>query len=54
MTQPAPDRPYRGRRLTWGEFYRIRPDLRPANDNVAKAEAQKKPAAKRASSPPSA
>ncbi|WP_163269649.1 hypothetical protein [Chelativorans alearense] len=26
-------RPYRGRRITWEEFYALRPDLRPANDN---------------------
>lgn len=23
------------RRITWSEFYRLRPDLRPANDNQA-------------------
>lgn len=27
------DRPYRGRRLTWAQFYELRPDRRPANDN---------------------
>lgn len=27
------DRPYRGRRLTWAEFYQLRPDRKPANDN---------------------
>jgi hypothetical protein len=26
-------RPYRGRRMLWREFYALRPDLRPANDN---------------------
>jgi hypothetical protein len=26
-------RPFRGRRMTWNEFYRERPDLRPDNDN---------------------
>ncbi len=26
------------RTLTWPEFYRIRPDLRPANDNVRTAQ----------------
>ncbi|MGX9572598.1 hypothetical protein [Mesorhizobium sp. f-mel] len=28
------DRPFRGKRLSWREFYSIRPDLRPANDNT--------------------
>jgi hypothetical protein len=34
-TEPANEsaRPYRGRRLTWEQFYALRPDLRPANDN---------------------
>jgi hypothetical protein len=34
-----PDRALRGRRLTWWEFYRLRPDRRPmaANDNAPKA-----------------
>lgn len=32
-TKPDTDRPYRGRRLTWAEFYALRPDRRPANDN---------------------
>lgn len=27
------DRPYRGRRMSWAEFYALRPDRRPANDN---------------------
>jgi len=27
------DGAYRGRRITWAEFYRLRPDLQPANDN---------------------
>lgn len=27
------DRPYRGRRMSWEEFYKMRPDLRPANDD---------------------
>ncbi|CAH2408002.1 hypothetical protein MES4922_90009 [Mesorhizobium ventifaucium] len=27
------DGAYRGRRMSWAEFYRERPDLRPANDN---------------------
>lgn len=27
------DRPYRGRRLTWQQFYELRPDRKPANDN---------------------
>lgn len=27
------DRPFRGRRLTWAQFYDLRPDRRPANDN---------------------
>ena len=26
-------RPYRGRRVSWEEFYSLRPDLKPANDN---------------------
>lgn len=29
------DRPFRGRRLTWQQFYELRPDRRPANDNQA-------------------
>ena len=33
MAEPDTDRPYRGRRISWEEFYRCRPDLRPANDN---------------------
>lgn len=32
-TDQFPDRPLRGRRLSWEEFYELRPDLRPANDN---------------------
>jgi hypothetical protein len=38
---PASDsaKPYRGRRLSWAEFFRERPDLRPDNDNDAKVEA---------------
>ncbi len=28
------DRPYRGRRPSWAEFWALRPDRRPANDNV--------------------
>ncbi len=33
--EPASEaaRPFRGRRLSWKEFYRERPDLRPDNDN---------------------
>lgn len=27
------DRPFLGRRLSWEEFYRMRPDRRPANEN---------------------
>jgi hypothetical protein len=27
------DGAYRGRRVSWKEFYELRPDLRPANDN---------------------
>jgi hypothetical protein len=34
MTEALPDRPYRGRRISWAEFYAQRPDLRPANDNL--------------------
>lgn len=39
MTNPDafPERPLRGRRLSWEEFYAMRPDLRPANDNQEKA-----------------
>ncbi|QYO75326.1 hypothetical protein [Devosia salina] len=29
------DRPFRGRRMTWQEFWQLRPDRRPANDNPA-------------------
>jgi hypothetical protein len=28
------DRPVLGRRLSWEEFYQLRPDRRPANDNT--------------------
>lgn len=28
------DRPYRGRRLSWREFYALRPDLKADNDNA--------------------
>lgn len=27
------DRPYRGRRISWAEFWTMRPDRRPANDS---------------------
>lgn len=34
LAEPAPDRPFRGRRLTWEEFERVYgPRSRPANDN---------------------
>lgn len=32
------DGAYRGRRLSWREFYRMRPDLRPENDDFEKSE----------------
>jgi hypothetical protein len=28
------DGAHRGRRISWQEFYRQRPDLRPANDDI--------------------
>ncbi len=28
------DGAFRGRRITWAEFYRHRPDLKPGNDNA--------------------
>jgi hypothetical protein len=31
------DGAYRGRRLSWKEFYALRPDLRPANDDLEKS-----------------
>lgn len=31
------DRPYRGRRLSWREFYALRPYLKADNDNDATA-----------------
>lgn len=34
------DKPYRGRRLSWREFYAMRPDLRPDNDNDDVREAE--------------
>jgi hypothetical protein len=34
------DGAFRGRRLSWKEFYQMRPDLRPANDNSEKSEAK--------------
>lgn len=37
--QPATfDGAYRGRRMSWAEFYRLRPDLRPSNDNKEAAK----------------
>jgi hypothetical protein len=33
------DGAFRGRRITWAEFYRKRPDLRPANDDRKKEAA---------------
>lgn len=30
------DGAYHGRRLSWKEFYSLRPDLKPANDNNQK------------------
>lgn len=27
------NRAYRGRRISWREFFKIRPDRKPANDN---------------------
>jgi hypothetical protein len=33
MTEPETDRPFRGKRLTWEQFYKQHPHLRPANDN---------------------
>lgn len=33
------DRPYRGRRMTWQEFWQMRPDRKPANDNVERKSA---------------
>lgn len=35
---PETDHPFRGRRLSWAEFYALRPDLRPANDNGKAAD----------------
>ena len=32
------DGAYRGRRITWAEFYRLRPDLKPANENIKQKE----------------
>jgi hypothetical protein len=31
-------RPYRGRRLSWAEFFRERPDLKPDNDNSTRQD----------------
>lgn len=33
ITPTDNDKPYRGRRMSWREFYQLRPDLRPDNDN---------------------
>jgi hypothetical protein len=33
-----PDRPYRGRRLSWAEFYKQHPHLRPADNDNKKEE----------------
>lgn len=30
---------HRGRRISWAELYRQRPDLRPQNDNEERADA---------------
>ena len=37
------DRPFRGRRLTWHQFYELRPDRRPENDNVLADDRHKPP-----------
>lgn len=34
------DGAHRGKRLSWADFYRQRPDLRPDNDNEAGAASQ--------------
>ena len=33
------NRPFRGRRITWTEFYELHPDRRPANDNNKREDA---------------
>jgi hypothetical protein len=35
------DGAYRGRRISWAEFYKQRPDLRPDNDDLEKSEKPK-------------
>ncbi|YBV97099.1 hypothetical protein M1D80_09445 [Phyllobacteriaceae bacterium JZ32] len=37
-TTPRLDGAYRGRRLSWAEFWKLRPDRRPDNDNDEKQE----------------
>lgn len=41
------DRPILGRRLTWEQFYQMRPDRRPANDNepIGRSETPRPPKA---------
>lgn len=38
MMTTEEDRPRRGRRISWREFYKLRPDLKPQNDNSNKSE----------------
>lgn len=33
QSQTRTDGAYRGRRISWREFYRMRPDLKPNNDD---------------------
>ncbi|MGX9574076.1 hypothetical protein [Mesorhizobium sp. f-mel] len=34
ITPTETARPFRGRRMSWREFYALRPDLEPVNDNA--------------------
>lgn len=43
-TTQDPDRPLRGRRLSWQEFFAIRPDLKAVNDNQKPVDNQNPPA----------
>lgn len=40
-TDSTLDGAHRGRRMTWAEFYKMRPDRKPANDNQQKRQASK-------------
>ncbi|WP_161939548.1 hypothetical protein [Paramesorhizobium deserti] len=38
-TTPRLDGAHRGRRISWTEFYKLFPDLKPSNDNAKREQA---------------